>query len=31
VTNTCRAAVLALACMNPLKQLLAHRRMLEVG
>jgi hypothetical protein len=29
VTASCRAAVLSLACMDPLKQMLAHRRMLE--
>jgi hypothetical protein len=30
VTSTCRTGVLALACMEPLKGMLAHRRMLEV-
>lgn len=30
VTDTCRAALLALACMAPLQQMLAQRGMLEV-
>lgn len=31
VTSTCRTAVQALACMDPLKQLLAAKQMLKVG
>ena len=31
VTDTCRGALLAMACADPMKQLLAAKRMLEVG
>ncbi len=31
VTSACRSAVQALACIDPLKQLLAAKGMLEVG